>query len=86
MVPDYGCNLEELLFQPLDLSLKTYVKDLIKTAILYHEPRIDVLSVDIDPTNELQGELLVKIDYLIRITNSRGNMVYPFYKAEGSEI
>ncbi|MBV1923931.1 MAG: GPW/gp25 family protein [Flavobacteriaceae bacterium] len=86
MVPDYGCNLEELLFQPLDLSLKTYVKDLIKTAILYHEPRIDVLSIDIDTTNELSGELLVKIEYMIRITNSRGNMVYPFYKEEGSEI
>ena len=86
MVPDYGCNLEELLFQPLDLSLKTYVKDLIKTAILYHEPRIDVLSIDIDTTNELSGELLVKIEYMIRVTNSRGNMVYPFYKEEGSEI
>ena len=86
MVPDYGCNLEELLFQPLDLSLKTYVKDLIKTAILYHEPRIDVQKIEIDTTNELEGELLVKIDYIIRITNSRGNMVYPFYKAEGSEI
>ena len=86
MVPDYGCNLEELLFQPLDLSLKTYVKDLIKTAILYHEPRIDVQKIEIDTTNEIEGELLVKIDYIIRITNSRGNMVYPFYKAEGSEI
>jgi len=86
MLPNYGCNLEELLFQPLDLSLKTYVKDLIKTAILYHEPRIDVLRVDIDNTNELEGELLIKIDYLIRITNSRANMVYPFYTIEGNEI
>ena len=86
MLPNYGCNLEELLFQPLDVTLKTYVKDLIKTAILYHEPRIDVLSIDIDTTNELSGELLVKIEYMIRITNSRGNMVYPFYKEEGSEI
>lgn len=42
MVPGYGCNLEELLFSPLNLTLKTYVIDLIKTAILYHEPRIDV--------------------------------------------
>jgi len=86
MLPNYGCNLEELLFQPLDLTLKTYVKDLIKTAILYHEPRIDVISIEIDTTNELQGELLVKIEYLVRVTNSRGNMVYPFYKNEGSEI
>ncbi len=86
MLPQYGCNLEELLFQPLDLTLITYVKDLIKTAILYHEPRIDVLSIKIDTTNELAGELLIKIDYLIRVTNSRGNMVFPFYKEEGSEV
>ncbi len=86
MLPKYGCNLEELLFQPLDLTLITYVKDLIKTAILYHEPRIDVLAIKIDTTNELAGELLIKIEYLIRITNSRGNMVFPFYKEEGSEV
>lgn len=86
MLPEYGCNLEELLFQPLDLSLKTYVVDLIRTAILYFEPRIDVTRIDIDPTNELEGELLIRIDYIIRSTNSRSNIVYPFYKGEGSEI
>lgn len=86
LLPKYGCNLEELLFEPLDLTLKTYIKDLIKTAILYHEPRIDVLTIKIDSTNELQGEVLIHIEYMIRITNSRGNMVFPFYKEEGSEV
>lgn len=86
MVPGYGCNLEELLFSPLNLTLKTYVVDLIKTAILYHEPRIDVKKIDIDPADELNGVLLVNIDYIIRSTNSRMNMVFPFYKEEGSEI
>lgn len=86
MVPGYGCNLDELLFKPLNLTLKTFVVDLIKTAILYHEPRIDVSKIDIDPTNELEGVLLVNIDYTIRTTNSRKNMVYPFYKEEGNEL
>ena len=85
MVPDYGCNLDELLFKPLNLTLKTYVIDLIKKAILYHEPRIDVNKIAIDPVNELNGELLIKLDYTIRSTNSRKNMVFPFYKTEGSE-
>lgn len=85
MVPDYGCNLDELLFKPLNLTLKTYVVDLIKKAILYHEPRIDVNKIAIDPINELNGELLIKLDYTIRSTNSRKNMVFPFYKTEGSE-
>jgi len=85
MVPDYGCNLDELLFKPLNLTLKTYVIDLIKRAILYHEPRIDVHKIWIDPTNELEGELLIRLDFTIRSTNSRKNMVFPFYKTEGSE-
>ena len=86
MVPGYGCNLDELMFKPLNLTLKTFVVDLIKTAILYHEPRIDVNKINIDPTNELEGVLLINLDYTVRTTNSRKNMVYPFYKAEGNEL
>ena len=86
MLPDFGCNLDDLLFESINLTLKTYVIELIKTAILYHEPRIDVNKIEIDPTNELEGELLINIDYTIRSTNSRRNMVYPFYKEEGNEL
>jgi hypothetical protein len=86
MVPNYGCNLDELLFKPLTLTLKTFVVDLIKTAILYHEPRIEINKIEIDPTNELEGVLLIVLDYTVRATNSRKNMVYPFYKEEGNEL
>lgn len=85
MVPDYGCNLDELLFKPLNLTLKTYVVDLIKTAILYHEARIEVNNIAINQSNELNGELLINIDYTVRTTNSRSNVVFPFYRVEGSE-
>ena len=86
MVPNYGCNLDELLFKPLTLTLKTFVIDLIKTAILYYEPRIELNKIQIDPTNELEGVLLINLDYTVRATNSRKNMVYPFYKEEGNEL
>lgn len=86
MLPKYGCNLDELLFKPLNLTVKTYVIDLIKTAILYYEPRIDVTKIDIDPSDERNGVLLINIEYIIRTTNSRKNMVYPYYKEEGNEL
>ncbi|HBC05606.1 MAG TPA: GPW/gp25 family protein [Aequorivita sp.] len=86
MLPDYGCNLEELLFQPLDVTLKTYIKELIETAILYYEPRITAQKISLDTTNELNGEILINIEYIVRITNSRANMVFPFYKTEGTEV
>lgn len=86
MFPGYGCNLEELMFENLDRTLITFVSDLIRTAILYHEPRIDVTKIDISQTNPLEGKLIIEIEYIIRATNSRINMVFPFYKEEGSDI
>ncbi len=86
MLPKYGCNLEDLLFETLNLTVKTYVVELIRNAILYHEPRIEVDKIDISQSNELEGELLILIDYKIRATNSRRNYVYPFYKGEGTDI
>ena len=82
MRPDYGCNLDELVFEPLTTTFKTYIKDLISTAILYYEPRIDVNKIELDDTGELEGRILISIDYTVRATNSRFNFVVPFYKTE----
>lgn len=86
MLPRYGCNLDELLFEPLTTTFKTYMKDLITTAILYFEPRIDVNSINLDDTGELEGKILISVDFTVRSTNSRFNYVYPFYKKEGTEL
>lgn len=76
MQPDYGCNLDRLLFEPLDTSLKSYMEDLVKTSILYHEPRITVNSVEITEENDFSGTVRLTVDYTIRTTNSRYNFVY----------
>ncbi|SHJ38671.1 GPW/gp25 family protein [Aquimarina spongiae] len=86
MVPQYGCNLDELLFENLSRTLITYVSELIKSAILYHEPRIDVNRIDISESDVLQGELFIKVEYTVRATNSRNNVVFPFYLEEGTDI
>jgi phage baseplate assembly protein W len=86
MQPRYGCNLDELLFEPLTTTFKTYLKDLISTAILYFEPRIDVNKIDLDETDEVEGKVIISIEYTIRATNSRFNFVFPYYKTEGTEV
>jgi uncharacterized protein len=82
MRPDYGCNLDELVFEPLTTTFKTYIQDLIRTAILYHEPRIDLNKIDMDDAGEVEGRILISIEYTVRTTNSRFNFVFPFYKNE----
>jgi phage baseplate assembly protein W len=86
MEPKYGCNMEDLLFESLDTSTKTIIKDKILTAILYFEPRITVNSIEISAQDELEGKLLIEIDYVVKATNSRLNFVFPFYKNEGTEV
>jgi uncharacterized protein len=86
MRPDYGCNLDELVFEPLTTTFKTYMKDLISTAILYYEPRIEVNSIDLDDTGELEGRILIVIDYTVSATNTRFNFVFPFYKNEATDL
>lgn len=84
--PEYGCNLRDYLFEPMNTSLITFIKDLVETAILYFEPRIKVELIEIsesDSFDAVRGRLQISIDYHIRETNSRFNFVYDFYVNEG---
>src|ERR687898_2778818 len=60
MVPQYGCNMDELVFENLDTRMRTLMADKIESAILYHEPRITLERVQLedDPTGGLEGRVL----------------------------
>ena len=77
---DFGTGLETKIFEPLTTTLQTYMTDLISNAILRFESRIDLESVEMDDTGELAGTVLITINFIIRSTNSRSNIVFPFYK------
>lgn len=84
MQDEYGCNLNYLLFEEIDQSLVNTITSMVTDAILYHEPRISMDNLDVSESETQQGLLLISIDYTIRSTNSRFNMVYPFYINEAS--
>ncbi|MCB0549809.1 MAG: GPW/gp25 family protein [Phaeodactylibacter sp.] len=86
MHPEYGSNLQDLLFEPIDTAFQTLLIDRIQSAILYYEPRIETEGIILDTSRVTEGVILIEINYRIRSTNSRFNFVYPFYKNEGSEI
>jgi len=85
MRPDYGCDLRRMLFEPLDTSAEAYVKDLVRTAILYHEPRIRLDSLKLTPV-PADGRIDMLLEYVIRTTNSRHNYVFPYYVREGTNL
>lgn len=82
MQPLFGCNLDMMVFELLDTTLKTEMRNLIQKAILFFEPRINVEKIEIEGQNELNGLILITVNYVVRSTNTRGNLVYPFYLSE----
>lgn len=85
MRPDFGCELQEYVYENLNARLVALLKDRIKEAILNHESRIDLNTIDVLEDQE-EGTILIKINYTIRQTNTRFNYVFPYYINEGTHV
>ena len=86
MQPAYGCGIHALVYEVLNESTVTEIVDMIERAILFFEPRIKLESIDVEEESEDEGRLLLQLNYFIRTTNTRSNMVYPFYLIEGTRV
>ena len=84
MQPSYGCGLKHLVFENIDESRITEIKDLVAKAVLFFEPRVTLQSVEVDDSDLFEGLLRIHLEYTIRTTNNRYNLVYPFYLLEAS--
>lgn len=82
---DYGCPIREYAFEKMNASTKTMLRDRIERSIIMFEPRVVVNAIEFDE-NATDGVLNIRIDYTIKQTNSRTNMVYPFYFVEGTDL
>jgi uncharacterized protein len=85
ILPDYGCNLEDYIFAPINVSLLSLLEEMIREGIQLHEPRIKLERLAITPI-ENEGRLDILISYIVRSTNTRFNRVYPFYYQEGTNV
>ncbi|MGZ5287221.1 MAG: GPW/gp25 family protein [Flavisolibacter sp.] len=85
MQPDYGCNLNDYVFEGLNSTTIGYIKERVANSILYYEPRIVVERIEVTSAGSvenLEGRFLIDLTYSIPGTNSRFNYVYDFYKNE----
>lgn len=82
LVPTFGLDLHEMQFEPMSTTMRTFLQDRIKIGILVFEARIVVHEIAVQSPTTPDGTLLVSLDYSIRATNSRYNLVLPFYLNE----
>jgi len=79
MRPAFGCKIWELLFEPVNANTLGLMSEAVKEAIGRWEPRVTLDDVRLDTDGQHAGEVMIEIDYVVRATNDRRNLVYPFY-------
>ena len=84
MHPSFGCGLRRMVFGHIEQSAVTEIQDLVTQAVLFFEPRITLDAVQVDRSAQDTGLLRIRLDYTVRTTNARANMVFPLYITEGA--
>ena len=77
--PDFGCGIYDLVFSPQSAGTTGSIVAAVSDALSQWEPRINLLDVSVEPHPDAPNGLLVEIQYEVAATNSRFNLVYPFY-------
>lgn len=78
MRPDFGSNLMEYTFMDINETSVNMMKRSLASQLIEQEPRISDVRIETD-TESKKGCMIVYIDYLISSTNTRENIVFPFY-------
>lgn len=85
MRADFGADLHQQVFEPMDAAFSTFISDIVEQAILLYETRINLDNVDVD-VDALDGRIVLTVSYTIISTNTRSNIVYPYYLNEGTNL
>ncbi len=80
MRPEFGCGLQEYLFQGMDYDTTTQMCKEIQRALINWEPRITDVDIDVKTDD---GKMLIHVSYVVRATNNPFNLVYPYFLSEG---
>lgn len=78
MRPDFGCRLNEMVFSSIDMGTATLIQTYVEEALMNWEPRIEVTEVTATVDSD-ESVLEIFIEYMIKASNSKDNLVYPFY-------
>jgi phage baseplate assembly protein W len=82
MQPRFGCGIHEYAFAPNEPGTRASVAHEVHAALGEFEPRIEVGRVRVEAPAGQPAMLLIRVDYRVRSSNARRNLVYPFYLRE----
>jgi phage baseplate assembly protein W len=83
MLATYGVDLISKVFSTLTTTTANEIATMVTRAIIEWEPRVSVDNVDVSESI-LDGWVAISIDYTVRQTNTRSNIVFPYYQVEAT--
>ncbi len=86
MQPTYGTGINQYFFKNIDLGSATMIQSMITDAIADYEPRISTNAVVVDLGRITEGIMNITIDFTVKSTNTRNNIVFPFFLKEGNFV
>lgn len=80
--PDFGSDIMNYAFMDTSTTMMSILKRDLMQTILQQEPRISDVSIDTEYRAD-RGAVIININYMVSATNSRDNLVFPFYLDRG---
>jgi len=74
MRPDYGCELQRLVFSPNDDTTAGLAIHYVRQAVERFEPRVEIVALDAERDPERAGVLYVMLRYRIRATGAQDEL------------
>jgi phage baseplate assembly protein W len=82
MQPQFGCGIHNYVFAANNPATRGSIAYEVQNALALYEPRITVLGVNVNFDQNTPNRLLILVDYRVNTSNSKRNLVYPFYLTE----
>lgn len=82
MRPEFGCGINNYVFSVINNSNLKLIEEEVEKALILYEPRILLEDIQVSVDESKGSKLIISIDYSVKSSNSRHNLVYPFYLTE----
>lgn len=86
MRPDFGCKAPRFVFAPGSLRNLSLLEASVRDAIRDWEPRVELEDVHAEADPQDETHVTVSISYRVRRTNTRNNLVFPFYLGTAEQL
>jgi len=86
MRSDFGTQAHRLVFSPGSVQYLRLLENTVREAVRDWEPRVDLTQVLAEADSVDEYKVTVSISYTVRRTNTRNNLVFPFYLGTVKEL